>query len=114
MFNYKEYRNWGDYEIIFTSPHCTVKIVTVKAGQRLSLQTHAMRAEEWSPLYTGLRATIAGKEINMLPGKTYKINKGVEHRLENIADGSRKLVEVIIGQYSEDDIVRIDDDYGRV
>ncbi len=112
--NYREYRNWGHYEIIHTSPYCTIKIVTVSAGQRLSLQTHSLRDEHWTPIGAGLMATIDGKEIEMEPGFTYTINRSIEHRLENVTDRFVRLVEVILGSYSEDDIVRIDDDYGRV
>jgi mannose-6-phosphate isomerase len=87
----------------------------VVLGERLSYQRHARREEHWLIVHgTGL-VTLDGEEFSVLPGAAVDVPVGVAHRIANT--GTTKpliFIEVQRGDYfGEDDIVRLDDDYGR-
>jgi mannose-1-phosphate guanylyltransferase/mannose-6-phosphate isomerase len=110
----KVYRPWGDYETIDQSHRYQVKRITVKPGAKLSLQKHFHRAEHWT-VVSGTAIVTRGEETLMLKEdqSTY-IPLGTVHRLENPGKIPLELIEVQSGPYlGEDDIVRIDDVYGR-
>lgn len=107
-------RPWGSWELLYTSPDVTVKILRIKPRGMLSLQTHKKRAERWTPLESGLVATVGNMTIDMVPGHQVHIPVGETHRIFN--PGYEKeiaVVEVITGEYDEDDIVRLQDIYDR-
>ncbi len=110
----KVYRPWGDYETIDQSHRYQVKRITVKPGAKLSLQKHFHRAEHWT-VVSGTAVVTRGEEIRLLKEdeSTY-IPLGTVHRLENPGKIPLELIEVQSGPYlGEDDIVRLDDIYGR-
>ncbi len=110
----KVYRPWGDYETIDQSHRYQVKRITVKPGAKLSLQKHFHRAEHWT-VVSGTAIVTRGEETLMLKEdqSTY-IPLGTVHRLENPGKIPLELIEVQSGPYlGEDDIVRMDDVYGR-
>jgi mannose-1-phosphate guanylyltransferase/mannose-1-phosphate guanylyltransferase/mannose-6-phosphate isomerase len=110
----KVYRPWGDYETIDQSLRYQVKRITVKPGAKLSLQKHFHRAEHWT-VVSGTAIVTRGEETLMLKEdqSTY-IPLGTVHRLENPGKIPLELIEVQSGPYlGEDDIVRLDDIYGR-
>ncbi|MDD5070855.1 MAG: phosphomannose isomerase type II C-terminal cupin domain [Candidatus Omnitrophica bacterium] len=108
-------RLWGSYEVLNQADGFKVKLVEVYPHKRLSLQKHAQRSEHWV-VVAGVAKITNGDQIFYLQANqsTY-IPKECRHRLENESDHPLKIVEVQCGSYlEEDDIVRFDDDYGRV
>jgi mannose-1-phosphate guanylyltransferase/mannose-6-phosphate isomerase len=105
-------RPWGEYKVLGENPVC-VKIITVNAHSRLSLQTHKLRDEYWVAMQPGLYAHIDENVFAMGVLNRFFVERGVKHRIENPTDQPIQLVELIYGQYDEDDIVRLEDDYGR-
>lgn len=108
------HRPWGSYEGLVCSERFQVKRIIVTPGSRLSLQMHHHRAEHWVVVRGTARVT-RGDEVFLLgeDQSTY-IPLGTVHRLENPGMIPLELVEVQSGSYlGEDDIVRIEDHYGR-
>lgn len=104
---------WGSWELVYTSPETTVKILRVVPGGMLSLQTHEKRSEHWTPLDQGLACQIDGATYEMQPGVRYDVPVGTMHRIWNPSDTEVAVVEVITGEYDEHDIVRLHDIYDR-
>jgi mannose-1-phosphate guanylyltransferase / mannose-6-phosphate isomerase len=108
-------RPWGSYRSIHNGERVQVKHIVVKPGGRLSLQYHHKRAEHWVVVRGTARVT-RGTEVTMLgeDQSTY-IPIGMQHRLENPGETPVHLIEVQTGSYlGEDDIVRLEDTYGRI
>lgn len=108
-------RPWGTYEVLDEGTTFKVKRIEVLPGKRLSYQKHAQRAEHWVIVDGTAKVTLDGAEIYVQTGQAIDIPKGSAHRVEN--EGSELLVfiEVQRGSYlGEDDIVRLQDDFGRV
>jgi mannose-6-phosphate isomerase len=92
-----------------------VKRIVVYPGKRLSLQRHRRRAERWTIINGSPVVTRFDKEIHLQPGQSIEIPQGAEHRIFNPGDSPVMLIEVQVGDYfGEDDIERIEDDFGRV
>ena len=107
-------RPWGSYEAIDRGPTFQIKHIVVDPGQRLSLQKHAHRSEHWV-VVEGTAEVTVGETVSLLEANqsTY-IPAGTVHRLANPGTVALKLIEVQCGPYlGEDDIVRLDDEYGR-
>lgn len=109
------YRPWGNYEGIDIGNRYQVKRLVVKPGARLSLQKHHHRAEHWV-VVRGTAKITKGDEVFILSeNQSTYIPLGEMHRLENPGSIDLELIEVQSGSYlGEDDIVRVDDKYGRV
>ncbi len=108
------YRPWGYYRTVDTGLRYQVKRIMVKPGARLSLQKHFHRAEHWI-VVQGTALVQRGEEHLLLrENESLYIPIGAEHRLENPGKLPLQLIEVQSGPYlGEDDIVRIEDQYGR-
>jgi mannose-1-phosphate guanylyltransferase/mannose-6-phosphate isomerase len=106
-------RPWGGYQIMYEDFGVVVKVITVNPGARLSLQKHAFRSETWHLVSGELLAMVDGEVVEMEMGDPVTVDVGVIHRLSNMSSEIGRIVEVITGHYDEDDIVRLDDDYGR-
>lgn len=110
----KVYRPWGDYESIDHAERFQVKRITVKPGERLSLQKHHHRAEHWIVVNGTAVVTCDDKEFLLSENESTYIPIGSVHRLENPGKIPLELIEVQSGTYlGEDDIERFDDKYGR-
>lgn len=110
----KVYRPWGDYESIDNANRYQVKRITVKPGERLSLQKHHHRAEHWIVVNGTAMVTCDDKEFLLSENESTYIPIGAIHRLENPGKIPLELIEVQSGTYlGEDDIERFDDKYGR-
>jgi mannose-1-phosphate guanylyltransferase/mannose-1-phosphate guanylyltransferase/mannose-6-phosphate isomerase len=108
------YRPWGSYETIDLGPRFQVKRIIVNPGQRISLQTHARRAEHWVCVQGVARVTRGEDTLTLRENMSTYIPVGCVHRLENPGDEPAHVIEVQSGDYlGEDDIVRIEDSYGR-
>lgn len=105
-------RAWGSYQILGENPVC-VKILTINPNSRLSLQTHDHRAEIWFAIQPGLQAVIGDRVINLEPLHRYRVEIGEKHRLINPTTEPLQVVELMYGVYDENDIFRLQDDYGR-
>ena len=107
-------RPWGRYEILQESDSHKVKCIWVLPGKRLSYQRHTKRAEHWFIVAGSARLTIDGHITELQAGGTADIAIGVLHRIENIGTSDVIFIEVQTGTYfGEDDIERIEDDFGR-
>jgi len=108
-------RPWGEFYGWDSGDMWHLKTLTVKPGKRLSFQYHNNRAERWV-LVEGDAVAIIQKdgvlmEVPLAIGETFIVEKGMPHRLMSKKGG--KLVEVAIGDFDENDIVRLQDDHGR-
>lgn len=107
-------RPWGTYTTLKEEPGYKVKRITVAPGQRLSLQYHHHRAEHWTVVSGRALVQVDNDECDLGPGEYKYIPLGATHRLTNWGDEEMVLIEVQIGDYlGEDDIVRVEDIYGR-
>jgi mannose-1-phosphate guanylyltransferase / mannose-6-phosphate isomerase len=108
------HRPWGTYATLKQEDGYQVKRITVAPGQKLSLQYHHKRAEHWLVTQGHAIVQVGDEEFETGPGEYRYIPLGEKHRLTNIGDSELVLVEVQVGSYlGEDDIVRLDDIYGR-
>lgn len=105
-------RPWGNF-INLWQKGLNIKIIEVKPKNRLSLQGHQRRDEVWFLLSGNLDCQVGDKLIKMKKGIPYLISRNVKHRLSAFENGG-KILEVAFGKFDEKDIVRIEDDYGRV
>lgn len=109
------HRPWGSYESIDAGQNFQVKRITVKPGAKLSLQKHHHRAEHWVVVSGKALVTCGDKTMELGENESTYIPQGILHRLENALDVPLHLIEVQSGSYlGEDDIVRVEDSYGRV
>ena len=107
-------RPWGRYEILSESDSHKVKTIWVIPGKRLSYQRHEKRAEHWFIVQGDARITLNGDKFEMGAGDSIDIEIGDLHRIENIGATDVIFIEVQTGTYfGEDDIERIEDDFGR-
>lgn len=105
---------WGRFEQYTHNLPCTVKIITVEPGGRLSRQYHHRRDELWVVLDTGIEIELGEKTLRPEPGEKLYISRGTVHRLSGVGDGPARILEVSFGEFDENDIVRLEDVYGRV
>ncbi len=109
----KTARPWGHFRMLDTGPGFVVKALLVKGEQRLSMQLHRLRSERWTVAMGNAVATVRGVKHALEVGETIFIPVGAPHRLANRAKEPLVVIEVQIGECREEDIVRVDDDYGR-
>jgi mannose-6-phosphate isomerase len=108
-------RPWGTFIVLDEGANYKVKRIEVLAGKRLSYQKHSQRAEHWFVVQGTARVTLNDREISVTSGEAIDIPVGTAHRIENPGTELLVFVEVQRGSYlGEDDIVRLEDDFGRV
>jgi mannose-6-phosphate isomerase len=107
-------RPWGSWHVLYEGRGFKVKRIVVLPQHRLSYQTHARRAEHWNVVRGVATCTIDGETRELPAGGALDVPIGAAHRLANLHDEVLEVIEVQRGDYlGEDDIVRLDDDYGR-
>jgi mannose-6-phosphate isomerase len=107
-------RPWGSYVVLDEEADHKIKRIVVLPGKRLSLQVHQQRSEHWFVVQGGGVVTLDGTTVEVGPGDSVDVEVGTAHRIENTGDAALVFVEVQHGTYfGEDDIVRLDDDFGR-
>jgi mannose-1-phosphate guanylyltransferase/mannose-6-phosphate isomerase len=107
-------RPWGSYKNLQVGDDFLVKEINVSPGVQLSLQYHNHRAEHWVVVEGTARVTNGDDVFNLKANQSTYIPVGVVHRLENIGTTPLRLIEVQTGHLiSEEDIVRVEDDFGR-
>lgn len=110
----KVYRPWGSYDSLAVGPRFQVKRIVVKPGAALSLQKHAHRAEHWVVVSGTAEVTCDDRVFELRANESTFIPQGSVHRLRNNGAEPVELIEVQSGGYlGEDDIVRLEDVYGR-
>jgi mannose-6-phosphate isomerase-like protein (cupin superfamily) len=112
--NYIEHRPWGSFENLLDCGYCKVKRIIVKPGQRLSYQFHHERNEVWVIVWGEATITLDDEEKIYTETQIVEIPVGTKHRVQNNGTEDLIFIETQTGTYfGEDDIVRIEDDYGR-
>jgi mannose-1-phosphate guanylyltransferase/mannose-6-phosphate isomerase len=110
----KVFRPWGSYEQISMGPTYQVKRIVINAGASISLQKHHKRSEHWVIVEGIASVHLDGQERDLHPNESIYIPMGSIHRLSNNGDKPLVVIEVQSGSYlGEDDIVRLEDIYGR-
>lgn len=109
---FQEERPWGNFRQFTHNTSSTVKIITVKANEILSLQSHQKRSEFWHVLTGTGFFQIEDKVYNVKEGDEYNILQGVKHRISAGPLGM-EVLEIAIGDFDEEDIIRYEDKYGR-
>ncbi len=112
--HHRAYRPWGFYESLIQGERFQVKRIVVTPGQKLSLQKHFHRAEHWVVVNGTALVTRDAERITLHENESVYLPLGCVHRLENLGQTPLVLIEVQSGSYlGEDDIVRLEDTYGR-
>lgn len=110
----EDHRPWGFYRVLADEPDHKVKRIVVNPGKRLSLQRHQYRKEHWYMLAGHALVTRGEEQIPLKQGDSIDIPKGDLHRIENVGPGDVTFIEVQSGEYfGEEDIERVEDDFGR-
>lgn len=108
------YRPWGGYSSVLNGERFQVKKLFVKPGKRLSLQKHHHRSEHWVVVCGTAEVQIGDKVMTLRENESVYIPQGEIHRLHNPGRIMLELIEVQSGSYlGEDDIIRIEDEFGR-
>lgn len=107
-------RPWGWFETVYEASGNKIKRIGVHPGQQISLQRHRQRSEHWVVTQGTAQVTLGDQVFNLPSGGHCDIAVGQVHRLANLTQDPLEIVEVQFGSYlGEDDIERLQDDYGR-
>jgi mannose-6-phosphate isomerase len=107
-------RPWGAWSVLDAGDGYKVKRIDVRPGHRLSYQTHEHRAEHWYVARGTATCLVDDDTIVVETGGSIDVPMGAAHRISNLHDDDLVIIEVQRGGYlGEDDIVRLEDDYGR-
>ena len=106
-------RPWGRWEEYLNEPRYRVKRIIVTPGQRLSLQRHKLRSEHWVIVAGEGRFTLDDSVTTVRTGDKVFIPVGGVHRIENPGTEPLLIIETQLGVCDENDIERLEDDYGR-
>ncbi len=109
---YTEDRPWGRFEKFHENQLSTVKLIYIKANSRLSLQYHRERQEFWKVIKGTAQVELDGKIIEVKEEENIVIPKGAKHRVKAL-NNNCVILEISYGNFDENDIVRIEDDYAR-
>jgi len=114
LTNYKsEYRPWGSFELFTLNERSTVKILTINPHDPTSLQTHEHRAEFWRIIKGSGTVCLGEDNRPAAEGDSFFSPVGTKHRIIGGVDGL-SLLEISFGEFDEDDITRLEDNYGRL
>jgi mannose-1-phosphate guanylyltransferase/mannose-6-phosphate isomerase len=106
-------RPWGSFYQYANNEDCTVSLMTVLPGQRLSLQSHTGRAELWIVIDNGAVVQVGDNISTYKSGDEIWIPANERHRLSCNGDSPVRVLEVAFGNWQQEDIQRYDDDYKR-
>ncbi len=113
MAVYREERPWGRFERFTENQRSTVKILHLNPNSSLSLQYHNTREEFWKVIEGSATFTIGSTKVEGKAGDEFHVPLRAQHRIETNASAV-KVLEISIGEFREDDVVRIEDIYKRV
>jgi len=103
---------WGGYKRYTLNEPTTIKLLWINKGTRFSLQTHAQRDELWVILKGNPTITLGDEIIHAKPRDEIWSPRGTKHRME-AHEEDVEFLEISFGTFDEDDITRLDDDFGR-
>ena len=106
-------RPWGSFHQYANNEDCTVSLMTVLPGQRLSLQSHTGRAELWVVIDDGAIVQVGDDIRTYKAGDEIWIPANERHRLSCNGEKTVRVLEVAFGNWQQEDIKRYDDDYKR-
>jgi len=109
----EEIRPWGKFRSFPHSQAGSIKIITVKPGEALSLQYHQKRSEFWIVLDEGLEVTAGDRVWQPEANEEIFIPCKTPHRIRCLGQKQARIMEIWIGKSEESDIIRLDDEYGR-
>lgn len=110
----KDHRPWGYFVVLSNELEHKVKRIVVYPKKRLSMQRHRYRSEHWYIIYGEAVVILNDKKIYLKAGESIDIPQEAVHRIENIGISNMAFIEIQRGEYfGEDDIERLEDDYGR-
>jgi mannose-6-phosphate isomerase-like protein (cupin superfamily) len=110
---YKENRPWGKFERFIENEKCTVKILYLNPHSKTSLQIHKNRDEFWKVLDGCARVELEDRIFSASKGDVIQISKNLKHRVIT-ENKSCVIMEISLGEFNENDIIRIEDDYNRL
>ena len=114
MTNYKETRPWGSFENLLDTDYCKVKQIIIKPGQAPSYQYHFKREEVWVVVQGAGELNLNGDKTQVSEGQIIHVPTEAKHQITNNTDKDLIFIEVQMGEYfGEDDIIRLEDKYGR-
>jgi len=108
----KENKPWGGFEVLLEEPNYKVKKITLNPNKQISLQYHLEREENWVIVGGYGKIYINGDKCDLEPGMMWNIRSQEVHRASAGPEGL-EFIEVQTGKCYEEDIVRLEDDYGR-
>ncbi|MGH2634795.1 MAG: cupin domain-containing protein [Actinomycetota bacterium] len=104
---------WGKVVTYALNQPSSVRVITVESNQETSVHYHQMRDEMWVVLDRGLTVQIGNKTVEASPGEEFMVSAETTHRISNAADHRGRVLEIAYGYTTEDDTLRLEDDYGR-
>lgn len=110
----EDIRPWGKFRRFPHEEAGSIKIITVAPGGVLSLQMHRLRSEFWIILDPGLEVTVGERVWRPAENEEIYIPRGARHRMRGVGDKPARVMEIWLGRSEEDDIVRLEDVYGRM
>jgi len=106
-------RPWGQFKQFANNQECTVSLMEVKPGMRLSLQSHTARAELWIVMDPGAQVQVGEDVRECEPWEEIWIGANEKHRLSCVGDKPCRVLEVAFGNWQQADITRYEDDFQR-
>lgn len=110
----KTIRPWGNFAVLFETDETKVKKITVNPNQRLSYQSHDFRDEVWFIFSGKAKVTINDVVVSVNCGSSVFIPRNTKHRIESLGDEVIFFESQTGSSFSEDDIIRYEDDYNRI
>ena len=104
---------WGKVVTYALNQPASVRVITVEPGQETSVHYHQLRDEVWVVLDEGLELQIGNRVIEAKPGDEFTVPAETAHQIRNRGERRGRVLEIAYGYTTEDDTVRLQDDYGR-
>jgi mannose-6-phosphate isomerase len=104
---------WGKVVTYALNQPSSVRVITVEPGQETSVHYHQMRDEMWVVLDAGLTVQIGNRTVEAAPGDEFMVAAETTHRIANATSARGRVLEIAYGYTTEDDTLRLEDDYGR-
>lgn len=104
---------WGKVATYALNQPTSVRLITVEPGQETSVHYHQMRDETWVVLDEGLTIQIGNRTVDAAPGEEFVVAAEETHRITNRGERRGRVLEIAYGYTTEDDSLRLEDDYGR-
>jgi mannose-6-phosphate isomerase len=104
---------WGKVVTYALNQPSSVRVITVEPGQETSVHYHQMRDEMWVVLDAGLTVQIGNRTVEASPGEEFIVSAETNQRLSNAGQTRGRVLEIAYGYTTEDDTLRLQDDYGR-